>query len=83
MSVREIVGKPMLLLLLLASALVILLAGSNGGSSSNRGRETSVSSAQVDASQTVDQASGNQSGAASEESGGRSKIVRFMVPTIT
>ena len=72
-----------MLLWLMASALVILFDGCYGGSSSTLSREISTSATEVDGSRTDSRASVSQSGAASEEDGGRSKIVKFTVPTIT
>lgn len=68
---------------MVASALVILLAACSGGSSSTPSREIGASAEEVDGSRTDIRAPANQSGVASEEGSGRSKIVKFTVPTIT
>lgn len=77
-----IMGRP-ILLWLVALALVVLFAGCSSSSLSEPGREGGLGAVQIDASQAAIEASENQSGAASEERGGRLRMVKFTIPTIT
>jgi len=80
---QPLAKEKIVMLWLMAPAVVILLVGCYGGSSSTPGRETSATVTEVDGSGPENRTSANERRADSEEGSGRSRTVKFTVPTVT